>query len=131
MKFCVCLLSILFSGYCFSAEFDSSIGFGVQYGGILGWQGSVSEEKVHGRLSIGLIGAAVGADLDINNYASIGVTAGGVGIATFKAINLNYYVDGKYTEGWRIGLDAGTAETNVFGKDSGSFVSVSFGYSFK
>lgn len=131
MKYCVFLATLFFSGACFSVEFDNAVGFGIQYGGLLGWQGSASSDKLHGRIAIGLVGVAAGVDINVNEYVSLGATVGGIGFAAFKSINLNYYPEGKYTEGWRMGLDAGTADTTFFVKDKSNFVSISVGYSFK
>lgn len=125
----ICFTGILFSSPCM-AEFDNSIGFGVQYAGVFGWQGSWSEDDLHARIAIGLVGATAGVDVSIDQHASFGATFGAVGLARVSAFNFNYYPE-SYTRGWRFGLEAGTMKTNVFGEDKESFVSISFGYSFK
>lgn len=113
------------------AEFDNSIGFGVQYAGVFGWQGSWTEDNIHARIALGLVGATAGIDVNIDKHVSFGATFGALGIAELSSFNLNYYPGGQYTQGWRVGLDVGTFKTNVFGEEKESFTSISFGYSFK
>lgn len=125
-----CLASILLSPPCI-AEFDNSIGFGVQYAGIFGWQGSWTEENVHARIALGLIGLTAGVDVNMDQHTSVGATFGAIGLAKFNALNLNYYPGGQYTQGWRVGLDIGAFEMHTFGEKKESFASISFGYSFK
>jgi hypothetical protein len=131
MKIGIFLVCLWFSNFCFSTEFDNAIGFGVQYGGLIGWQGSVSDENFHGRIAIGLVGLTVGGDVNINDYISLGATTGSIAVASVNSLNINYYPSGKYTEGWRLCLDVGTAKTHVYGEDSGSFTAISIGYSFR
>lgn len=126
----VFLLSL--SGHSFSAEIENSIGFGLQYAGIFGWQGSISEDNVHARFALGVIGASFGLDASLNRYLSFGATLGSVGLASHRSLNFNYYPGGSYTQGWRLGADLGTASSELKDDDrKGSFVSVSFGYAFK
>lgn len=124
------LASVIFSSPGV-AEFDNSIGFGVQYAGVFGWQGSWTENNVHTRIAFGLLGAIAGIDVDIDERITMGGSYGAIGIAEVAAFNVNYYPGGRYTEGWRVGVDVGTAEVSVFGEDSESFACISFGYSFK
>ena len=95
MKKVIALVCISLPAICSAAEFDNAMGVGVQYGGIIGWQGSVTEDKVHGRLAVGLAGIAVGGDLSLNNNVTVGVTAGAIAIATFTSFNVNYYAGGR------------------------------------
>lgn len=125
------IASAIFSTPCVGAQFDNSIGFGVQYAGVFGWQGSWTQDNAHTRIAFGALGATAGLDVDLNKYSSIGATLGVIGIARIQAVNLNYYPGGNYTKGWRVGIDAGRAEVNVLGKDTGNFVTISFGYSFQ
>jgi hypothetical protein len=131
MKRFFAVIPLLFCINSQATELDNSLGFGFQYGGILGWQGSVTENNLHARFALGLVGASVGADVDINKYTSVGVTVSRVTIADVKALSLNYYISGKYTEGWRVGLDVGSATNGDIESNEGDFVAVSFGYSFK
>lgn len=124
------LASVIFPSQCI-AEFDNSIGFGVQYSGIFGWQGSWTEENVHARIALGLIGLTAGVDVNMDQHTSIGFTSGVIGLAQFNALNLNYYPGGQYTQGWRVGLDVGRWNTHFFDEKNESFASISFGYSFK
>ncbi|RYG10427.1 MAG: hypothetical protein EOO07_22180 [Chitinophagaceae bacterium] len=132
MKVPLILFLLFLSNFCFSAEFDNSIGFGLQYAGIFGWQGSLSENNIHGRLAIGVVGVSVGLDADVNDNFSVGGTIGSIGLASHRSINFNYYPGGVYTQGWRIGADIGTAVSELKDDDGkGNFVSISFGYSFR
>ena len=131
MKIGILAALILLSNFCFSAEFTNSVGFGFQYGGLMGWQGSISNENFHGRVAVGWIGLTVGADININEHISFGGTVGGVGIASIKAFNINYSPEGKYNKAWRMSLDFGKTETSSFGKDSENFAAASIGYSFE
>lgn len=112
------------------AEFDNSIGFGVQYAGLFGWQGSWTEDNVHARIALGLVGATAGIDVNLDQHASIGATFGAVALAEVAAMNFNFYPE-SYTRGWRIGFELGSYKTNTFGEKSDSFTSLSFGYSFR
>lgn len=121
---------LLGTSECSAYEYANSVGFGLQYGGIIGWQGSISEDNLHGRVAVGLVGLSLGGDLDLNKYFSVGATATTIGIAKFTSLNLNYYPGGRYTSGWRVGLDFGFGASNIDDEDRGSFVAASFGYSF-
>lgn len=127
---CIGFTSILFASPCV-AEFNNSIGFGVQYAGVFGWQGSWTEDDVHTRIAFGLLGAMAGIDINIDEHTTLGASYGAIGIAEVAAFNVNYYPGGNYTKGWRVGVDVGTAEVSVFGEDSESFASITFGYSFQ
>lgn len=132
MKLPITLFLLSLSGFTYSAEFDNSIGFGLQYAGIFGWQGSLSEDNIHGRLAIGVIGVSLGVDANINDHVSLGGTFGTFGLASHRSINLNYYPSGVYTQGWRLGADIGTIVSELKNDDGrGNFVSISFGYSFR
>jgi hypothetical protein len=122
--------SIIFSSHCM-AEFDNSIGFGVQYAGVFGWQGSWTQDNLHTRIALGLVGATAGVDVNLNEHISVGATLGAIALARVSAFNLNYYPNGQYTQSWRVGLDVGTFRTNILGENSEHFTSISFGYSFK
>lgn len=111
------------------AEFDNSIGFGVQYAGIFGWQGSWTEDNVHARVAFGLAGATAGVDVNLDQHSSIGATFGVIAFAEVTAVNFNFYPE-SYTRGWRVGLELGSYRINTFGEKSESFASLGFGYSF-
>lgn len=114
-----------------ASEYANAVGIGLQYGGLIGWQGSFSQDHLHGRFAVGLLGLSVGGDVDINNYASLGATLTTVGIASFQAINLNFYPSGRYTSGFRIGLEAGSGQSHLMNDhERGSFVAASIGYAF-
>ncbi len=91
----------------YAYESSHSIGLGLQYGGIFGWQAAVSGEHLNGRFAVGILGASLGGDLYLNKHISLGVTGTSIffGSSYFESVNLNYYINGRDVAGWRLGLD--------------------------
>lgn len=130
LKVRVCLIALLIlfvSTGSASSEFRSSAGFGIQFGGIIGWQGSVRSGDNNLRFAVGVPRLSVGYDRFIKNRYSIGLqgfilpVAGGVGV------NINYYFSDVDLPGWMLGLDL--SRTTAFGEESTNAV-LSFGYRF-
>ena len=103
----ICLLTCLFiAPHVQSTETSQSAGFGLQYGGVLGYQISSTKEKHNLRGALGLVGASVGYDYMVTDHFSVGTTATFT-IRTTTSLNFNYYPEGNISDSWQIGVDFG------------------------
>ncbi len=102
-------LFIIGSSNVYSSEFRAAIGFGFQYGGVFGWQGSIVEDRQRGSIGIGIVGASIGYDYKLNEKFSVGtaVSATSLGLGGWSAgtLRLHYYLDGTFKTGWVYGLE--------------------------
>jgi len=89
----------------YAGEFQNSIGAGIQYGGIAGWQGSYVTGKNKLRLSYGFSGSAWGYDRYLTPNMSIGAQAFGNQYKTGGAVSINYKPATFQNKGWLVGLD--------------------------
>lgn len=65
---------LLVSKSCFAVETSSAVGLGVQYGGIIDWQWSLSAGFAHGRVAVGLPGFSFGGDISLSEHITVGFT---------------------------------------------------------
>ncbi len=111
LKKLVFLMLLASSPSSYSWEHDNSMGIGLKYGGIIGYQAAFSKEKHNLRGAVGMFGISTGYDYKLYNYFSVGLTTGNFGtvLASYQyhALNFTYHVSGKYTQGWNISLDTG------------------------
>ena len=99
------MIGLLVSIQAKSDQVNHAAGSGLQYGGIVGYQISSTDDKNNFRASLGLVGAAVGYDYLVTDKFSIGTTATWTLRNTYSA-NFNYYPSG-LQKGWQFGLDLG------------------------
>jgi len=99
-------LLLLCSHQSYAAEFRNGFGAGIQYGGILGWQGSLNTENNKFRFSAGYAGITLGYDRYLGSKFSLGGQAFMNQFIIGAGINLNYYFSSHSESGWLIGLDA-------------------------
>jgi len=100
------LLLLLISRPSSALEFKHGIGVGIQYGGIVGWQGSLNSEHSKTRLSLGYAGFTLGHERYLGSNFSLGGQAFLNQYVIGIGLNLNYYFSTHSRKGWLIGLDA-------------------------
>jgi len=112
-KFLVIVLT-LFSLVCHSAETKHSIGFGVQYGGLAGWQISQVSDTGITRFAAGLGGITIGHDRFVSpDFGLPNMSLGGqvfTGVLTGAGINANYYFGSRDNANWVLGVDLFTGQ---------------------
>ena len=96
------LLLLIRQGNC--GQIDNGVGFGVQYGGVLGYQLSYTQSQSKYRASVGLIGASLGYDYYLSDTFSMGATYTISG-RNVSSLNINYVPSGYTNNGWIFGID--------------------------
>ncbi len=86
-------------------EFNHSVGMGLQYAGIIGWQGALKQGKNKGKISLGILGFALGYERAVSNNWAIGGSVFGSLFITATSANINYYFSSINSAGWSAGLD--------------------------
>lgn len=99
------LLTSIVSLPATAGNFSNSIGAGVQYGGVVGWQGAYSFGNNQVRAGFGFFGVTYGYDRYIGENVALGVQGFGNHVKTGAALNFNYYFNGVRQSGWMLGLD--------------------------
>ncbi len=114
-------------------RFPHSIGGGTQYGGIIGWQGRLSGERIHGRLALGWLGGSAGVDVVASEHFLLGLTRTEVIFFSLTGVSFTYVPGGDYAKGWRFALDVGRAqEATILADrpDPSTQTGISIGYAF-
>ena len=101
----VTLLTSIISLPATAGSFSSSVGAGVQYGGVVGWQGVYGFGNNQVRAGFGFFGVTYGYDRFIGKNVALGVQGFGNHVKTGAALNFNYYFNGVRQSGWMLGLD--------------------------
>jgi len=101
----VLLLILSFSKSVNATSFVNGFGSGLQYGGIVGWQGGLLFGRNKIKFSIGYAGLAFGYDRFLSNQISIGYYGFGNHYLLGGAFNLNYHFGSDPSNGWNLGLD--------------------------
>jgi len=101
----VLLLVLLFSKNVNATTFVNGFGAGLQYGGIVGWQGGLLFGQNKVKFSIGYVGFAFGYDRILSKQISIGTYSFANHYLYGGAFNLNYHFSSDLTTGWNLGLD--------------------------
>lgn len=106
-KFVIALIIVIFaySSQAGAGSFANRVGAGIQYGGILGWQGSYTFGQNNLRASLGVIGFTYGYDRYIGPRNSLGIQAFGNQFKLGYGLSLNHYFNGYRKPGWIVGLD--------------------------
>jgi len=106
-KKCLAVLVLLFcANPVIAADFKQSIGSGIQFGGLLGWQGSIiNSNNAKFRLSFGYSGTAIGYERFVSPNLSLGAQFFGNQYVSGGGLSANYYFSGRETSGWILGLD--------------------------
>ena len=127
-------------------KFQNGVGAGIQYGGLVGWQGALNVGDNRFKLGVGYTGFAWGYERYIGSHVSLGGQVFANQFFVGGALNANYYFNQKFKPGFVVGLDVfrafntqlAVAEIFIealildFGFDAElqNGVSVSFGYQF-
>ncbi|MDN3651518.1 hypothetical protein QWY77_01805 [Thalassotalea ponticola] len=143
MKKLYFLVFLIYSPVSSSLEFENSLGVGIKYGGIFGYQANISEQKHNFRCAMGFFGYNCGYDYKLIENVSLGATTGVLSnlfsLAKYHSVNMTYHFSGEYTQGWNISLDAGMSRCSKdclddtdYTEDTeySGFAAVSLGYSF-
>lgn len=143
MKLSHAALTVLLLGnFSFQAAAEFSAGLGYPYGGFIGVQYSVQQQRHLYTAALGLVGGAVGYHylLDQQQRHSLGILAGSESISSekgFVALQYSYYPQGAGQSGWQLGFNAGQRreDTGSFYRDYGKFnnhtlLGVHLGYRF-
>lgn len=101
----VLLLFLTLSSSLFATEINHSMGIGLQYSGIVGYQVSMDKDKHRFRGAIGVLGIGAGYDYFLHPKWSMGVSLTET-IRTVYSVNINYYANTP-NDGFRFGLDLG------------------------
>lgn len=99
-----------------AADFKNASGFGYQYGGLAGWQGSILSESNRYRFGIGYTGFALGWDRLFSDNISLGFQGFGNQDKVGAGLSLNYYLGTHWGTGWVAGIDV------YRGYETGEFV---------
>lgn len=111
-------LYFLISPQVQAASLKGSIGSGIQYGGILGLQGSINFNGNKLKTALGYAGFTLGYDRFLTSNTSLGIQAFNNQYITGYALSLNYYLNPHTRSGWLVGLDLyRAADTNEIALD--------------
>jgi hypothetical protein len=89
-----------------AAEFKQSVGAGLQYGGVIGWQGALlNSNNSKFKLGFGYTGTSFGYERFILPNVSLGGQLFGNQYIAGGAISANYYLSSGTTKGWVFGID--------------------------
>ncbi len=105
LRLAVALLALTGSLPAIAGNFNNSVGFGSQYGGIIGWQGGYSFGNNNIHIGLGYVGIAYGYSRYIGENLSLGLQAFSNQYRIGSALNLNYYFDGVKQPGWMLGVE--------------------------
>jgi len=136
MRYSLFFVALLLAGYTngHSADRKSAAGFGLQYGGGFGWQGSLVSGRHRRSLGLGFIGASLGYDYQLNDRISVGIATylSGLYLGVGAGIRAHYYPNGTFSTGWSFGFDV-NAFTVLSDTDDRQFITpfVSIGYGYK
>ncbi len=86
-------------------ELQLGAGLGLQYGGIIGIQGSYQVDKTKLKLALGVIGLSGGIEQLLTERVSIGYQAFAVGFSSGWGVYGNYYFPKEDGNSWVVGLD--------------------------
>ena len=111
-------LYFLTSPQVLATSLKGSIGSGIQYGGILGLQGSLNFNYNKLKAALGYAGFTLGYDRFLASNTSLGIQAFSNQYITGYALSLNYYLNPHTRSGWLVGLDLyRAADTNEIALD--------------
>jgi len=128
------IFSLLFTHSLRATEINHTIGFGLQYAGVVGYQISAKNDVHRFRGALGLVGLSIGYDYFLSPKWSLGATYTET-LRTIYSLNINYYAN-KLTEGFNFGVDLGSMPEddivlfNVNRVDRRNFIFFSVGYVF-
>ncbi len=105
MKILLLCILISLSTATKAEEFTFSAGLGYQFGGVLGIQSAYVKNDARYRLSLGLLGATAGYDYALNEHVSFGLQLGWIVGAEGAGININYFPNSTFDDGFVVGLD--------------------------
>ncbi len=135
IKKLIVIVLLLFSSTSYTTELKHPVGIGLQYGGVLGWQGSLSSGENSARLGLGVVGFTVGYDRIFSESFSVGVQVFGNYFNHGAGISMNYYLGVGRSSHWVLGLDVFRAKLHleeIFGEvipnqfETGAFVSLGY-----
>ena len=127
---CIFIALLLATSNAQAAQFRSAAGFGLQYAGVVGWQGSLQAGDNNLYLSVGLLGLAAGYQYSMTDKLTIGLQGFAIGLASGGGINLNYHFSGTRSRGWMVGLDIFSARSTLNDSKTDRRGSISFGFVF-
>ncbi len=116
-----------------NANTKHSIGFGVQYAGLIGYQFNMPLEHGSWRTGIGIFGISTGYDHILSSKVSLGVQGFFTMFGDGGGINLNYHFSNVRSSGWMLGWDVYAAQSDlsrVAKSTYKGFTFLSFGYKF-
>lgn len=99
------LIAALLCPLSVQADLGTSIGVGVQYGGIIGIQGTYKFNATKFRLAFGAIGAGASVEQKLTPRVTAGFQVFASGIVIGQGIFLNYHFSGFNKKGFTIGID--------------------------
>jgi len=145
----IAFLVFVYSSQAGAGSFANRVGAGIQFGGILGWQGSYTFGQNNLRAALGALGFTYGYDRYIGASNSIGIQGFSNQSITGYGLSLNHYFNGYRNPGWIVGLDVyeafntldltgevffeaffGLGDIDEFDIDSDTGVFISIGYQF-
>jgi len=135
MKFLtIVLMCVAITNNVAFADSRYSVGFGAQFGGLVGFQGSNLMSRSSLRWSLGVMGIATAYD----RFVTEKITAGAMGFFTIfgegAGLSLNYHFTGIREAGWYLGWDVYAAKSDLSSasrrNNYNSFTFISFGYKF-
>lgn len=118
------------------AEFKSTVGLGLQFGGVIGWQGAVQSKHHKLYLSLGAPGLSAGYAFLPANKVSVGVNGFVTLLGGGQGLFLDFHFSGHQRSGWLVGVEifqSSPAFDLSFNDDDGSDeirYSASLGYTF-
>lgn len=118
MKKVICfVLLCLMSSNAALADETLHVGFGYEFGGVIGAKYNFKREQDNYFVSIGLLGGAMGYQYltDETEQHSFGIMGGAEALSSesgFVALSYNYYPKGFTNDGWVIGASLGFRRTD-------------------
>lgn len=110
------------------SRFSSSVGAGVQYAGIIGYQIATKSRGLRIHASLGVLGIAGGFNKLVGENVSVGFNLFYLGLVGGYSANANYYFGSTFDKGWMLGIDLFNAANYLGTSSTGGLIS--FGYEF-
>lgn len=88
-----------------AAVFKNSVGAGIQYGGVFGWQGAFHFGRNRLRGALGLAGTAWGYDRFLGSHYSLGAQIFGNQFRVGGGLSFHYHLSQQLEPGFVFGLD--------------------------
>jgi len=101
----VLFVTLAFSSHLKADGYSHGLGSGIQFGGVIGWQGAGIKGANKIRMGLGYTGIALGYDRFVLPKMSLGIQTFGNQYRIGYGFSVNYHIGTELTTGWILGLD--------------------------